>query len=108
MDTAPATINAPSSTHLFMNDPPHPLRCYTSNARRSRPARRWAYFRVTDHVPDATSASLAFARSDHVPFAVLPSKVADKATSASVSLGGKSYFAFIVFPSNESALKAAL
>src|SRR5262245_49537055 len=65
------------------------------------------YFFDTVHVPATASAPSALARNDHVPFAVLPSKVAVSATSAN-SLGGKSYLAVIFFPSNERVLKSAL
>jgi hypothetical protein len=65
------------------------------------------YFFVTVHVPATTSEPSDFARKDHVPFAVFPSKVAVSATSAR-SLGGKSYFAVIFLPSNDNDLKSAL
>src|SRR5262249_448403 len=64
--------------------------------------RQQHYFFVTDHVPAAASLSFAFARSDQVPFALLPSKLDSSTTSASASAGGKSYLAVIFFPSNDS------
>lgn len=88
------------------------LQCPRRNVSRTisdnGSATQLLYFFVTDHVPAATSEPSAFTRSDHVPFALLPSKVAVSNTSAVASLGGKSYFAFILFPSNESALNEAL
>src|SRR6185369_12862285 len=65
------------------------------------------YCFVTSIVPATTSLPLAFARSVHVPELFFASNVRASATSAS-SLGGKSYLAFMVFPSNDSVLKLAL
>lgn len=65
------------------------------------------YFFVTVHVPPAISASCPLARSDHVPFAEPPSKVAPTMTSDDPSRG-KPYFALIFFPSKDTDLRSAV
>src|SRR5262249_43224133 len=65
------------------------------------------YFLVTVHVPPATSLSCPLGRSDQVPFALVLSNVAAMMTSAPAS-SGKSYFAFIFAPSNDTVLRSAV
>lgn len=87
----------------------HPV-MYVGNGTAKPPFRRrlvGAHCFVTVHVPVRSGLSVPFACAAHVPVALLPSNVAARAISADSS-GGKSYFAVILSPSNESALKIAL